>query len=169
MFRAGDEFLQTQWGAGNVYNIDTEQSWLDWNRLNTHEEVVRFFQKMIAFRKHHPSLGRSLFWRNEIHWYGVGNELDLSYESRSFAYCLRGRSENDDDVYVMINTHWQAVDFVIQEGQPGDWKRIVDTSINTPNDFVNACEAPSLLSLTYTLQPRSIAVLAGTLGVRYGL
>jgi isoamylase len=164
MFRAGDEFLQTQWGDGNVYNIDTEQSWLDWNRLNANQEVFRFFNKMIAFRKHHPSLGRSLFWRDEIHWYGAGREPDWSYESRSLAYCLRGQSENDNDIYVMINAYWQAVDFVLQEGKAREWKRIVDTSLDTPNDFADAGNAPILPSSTYELGPRSIAVLVGIKG-----
>ena len=161
MFRAGDEFLQTQQGNGNVFNIDTELTWLDWSRLNKHQDVFRFFQKMIAFRKAHPSLGRSVFWRDDVHWYGVGPEVDCSYESRSLAYCVHGQSENDDDIYVMINASWKTLDFTFQEGQPGEWKRIIDTSLDTPNDFADAGDAPILASSTFKLQPRSIAVFVG--------
>ena len=33
MFRAGDEFLQTQGGNNNPYNQDNATTWLDWGRL----------------------------------------------------------------------------------------------------------------------------------------
>lgn len=164
MFRAGDEFLQTQSGNGNPYNIDSELTWLDWKRLDAHQDMFRFFQKMIAFRKAHPSLGRSVFWRDDVHWYGVGHEVDWSYESRSLAYCVHGKSEDDDDIYVMVNAYWQSLDFVIQEGEPGEWRRIADTALDAPNDFLDAGDAPVLASLNYKLQPRSIAVFARSSG-----
>ena len=53
---------------------------------------------MIAFRKAHPSLGRSRFWRKDIHWYGVGTDVDLSYDSHSLAFFLSGASQQDDDL-----------------------------------------------------------------------
>ena len=33
MFRAGDEFLNTQYGNNNPYNQDNETGWLDWRQL----------------------------------------------------------------------------------------------------------------------------------------
>ena len=51
MFRAGDEFLNTQFGNNNPYNQDNEIGWLDWNQLRSNEDIFRFFKKMIAFRK----------------------------------------------------------------------------------------------------------------------
>ena len=33
MFRAGDEFLNTQHGNNNPYNQDNETTWLDWEKL----------------------------------------------------------------------------------------------------------------------------------------
>ena len=63
---------------------------------------------MIAFRKSHPSLCRSRFWREDISWYGVGPMVDLSPDSRSLAFCLHGASQADDDIYVMINAYWEA-------------------------------------------------------------
>jgi isoamylase len=41
MFRAGDEFLQTQGGDGNPYNVDSPTTWLDWSRLKTHGDITR--------------------------------------------------------------------------------------------------------------------------------
>jgi glycogen operon protein len=159
MFRAGDEFLQTQGGDGNPYNVDGPDTWLDWNRLESNKDMFRFFQKMIAFRKSHPSLGRSVFWRDDVKWYGVGKDVDSSYDSHSLAYCLHGSSENDSDLYVMINSYWEPLTFAIQEGAPKEWRRVVDTSSASPDDFVDLTAASAQSSLGYTVQPRSIVVL----------
>src|SRR5438874_12363362 len=71
MFRAGDEFLNTQFSNNNPYNQDNETGWLDWSQLPANQEVFRFFKSMIAFRKTHPALSRSRFWREDVSWYGV--------------------------------------------------------------------------------------------------
>ena len=92
MFRAGDEFLNTQFGNNNPYNQDNEIGWLDWSQLQSSKDIFRFFKKMIAFRKNHPSLSRSRFWREDISWYGVGPTVDLSDDSHSLAPPARGFS-----------------------------------------------------------------------------
>ena len=58
---------------------------------------------MIAFRKTHLSLGRSRFWREDIHWYGVGPAVDRSPWWHSLVFCLHGSSQQDTDLYVMVN------------------------------------------------------------------
>ena len=135
MFRAGDEFLNSQLGNNNPYNQDNEIGWLDWDQRRGNEDIFRFFKAMIAFRKAHPSISRSRFWREDVDWYGVGPKADLSYDSRSLAFCLHGASQCDDDVYVMINAYWEALNFDIQEGTAQEWKRIVDTALPSPQDF----------------------------------
>jgi glycogen operon protein len=160
MFRAGDEFLQTQNGNSNPYNVDDATSWLDWDRLKTNGDIFRFFQKMIAFRKMHPSIARSTFWRDDIRWYGVGQNVDWSHDSHSLAYCLHGGSQNDCDFYVMINAYWQPLSFAIQEGEMPNWKRIVDTARATPEDIVDAAAASSVFSSVYSVEPWSVVVLA---------
>jgi len=157
MFRAGDEFLNTQFGNNNPYNQDNEISWLDWNQLQTNQDIFRFFKAMIAFRKSHPSLCRSRFWREDISWYGVGSTADLSPDSRSLAFCLHGASQGDDDIYVMINAYWQELQFQVQKGAPQDWARIVDTGLPSPNDF-SECGLPLQQSICQ-VAPRSIVVL----------
>ena len=77
MFLAGDELLQTQGGNNNPYNQDNETSWLDWTGLETNQDVNRFFRLMIAFRKAHPSLCRSRFWREDVSWYGVDRVVEM--------------------------------------------------------------------------------------------
>jgi glycogen operon protein len=157
MFRAGDEFLNTQFGNNNPYNQDNEISWLDWSQLEANDDIFRFCKGMIAFRKSHPSLCRSRFWREDICWYGTGHTVDLSPESRSLAFCLHGASQDDDDIYVMINAYWQELQFQIQEGAPQDWVRIVDTDQPSPNDFSE--HGLPLQRAIYQVAPRSIVVL----------
>ncbi|HEX7362595.1 MAG TPA: isoamylase, partial [Bryobacteraceae bacterium] len=157
MFRAGDEFLQTQYGNGNPYNVDGPLTWLDWNRLEAHRDVFRFFSKMIAFRKGHPSIGRSTFWRDDVHWYGVGRDVDLSGTSHAFAFCLQGSSVGDKDIYVLFNAYWEPLEFEIQEGD--GWIRIADTFLESPNDFTEAPEpATVFVGGFYTAQPRSVVI-----------
>jgi isoamylase len=157
MFRAGDEFLNTQYGNNNPYNQDNTTGWLDWSQLQTNQDIFRFFKGMIAFRKQHPSLSRSRFWREDVDWYGVGEKADLSHDSRSLAFCLHGASQGDDDIYVMINAYWEELEFHIQEGAARDWARIVDTSLPSPEDFSERGE--SLTATSYAVGPRSVVVL----------
>jgi len=159
MFRAGDEFMHTARGNNNPYNQDNETTWLDWDLLTTNQDVFRFFKQMIAFRKAHPSLGRSRFWREDVRWYGVAGAPDLSADSHSFAWYLDGASQQDVDVYVMVNAFWQALTFVVQEGQPEHWRRVVDTGRASPDDVCEPGSEPVLHDRRYAVGPRSVVVL----------
>ncbi len=159
MFRAGDEFLKTQGGNNNPYNQDNATSWLDWDRLSANQEFFRFFRSMIRFRKAHPSLGRSRYWRDDVRWYGTGKDVDMGYHSRSLAVYLRGASQHDADLYVMINTSDQNLTFQIQEGSAGEWRQAFDTGRPSPDDFHDGDGGPPLTALDYLVQARSIVGL----------
>ena len=164
MFRAGDEFLNTQFGNNNPYNQDNETGWLDWKQLQANGDIFRFFKNMIAFRKSHPTLSRSRFWREDVAWYGVGPGADLSHDSRSLAFCLHGVSQGDDDIYVMINAYWEDLEFEIQEGTAQEWRRIVDTAQPSPDDFSE--HGLPLERTKYLVSPRSVVVLLRPLSTR---
>jgi glycogen operon protein len=159
MFCAGDEFMNTQGGNNNPYNQDNETTWLNWDRLEENPDIHRFFKMMIAFRKSHPSIARSRFWREDIIWRGVGPEPDGSYESRSLAFYLDGNRENDVDIYVMINSYWESLNFEIQDGSVHSWKRLIDTSRQSPDDIVADEAAIHMESESILVNPRSIVVL----------
>ncbi len=160
MLRAGDEFMHTQAGNNNPYNQDNEVSWIDWGRLGSNTDIFRFFKLMIAFRKTHPSLARSRFWREDVHWYGVGPVVDLADNSRSLAFALHGESQQDIDIYVMINAYWEELTFQIQEGKTKRWRRVIDTSLDSPFDFLQPGHESSLASLQYRVPCRAVVVLA---------
>jgi glycogen operon protein len=157
MFVAGDEFLHTQRGNNNPYNQDNEITWLDWDRLESNGDIFRFFKLMIAFRKAHRSIHRPTFWREDVHWYGVTGPVDFSPEARTLAYCLKGDSEYDNDLYVLINANWKDVDFAIQEG--AGWKRVIDTSRPGPQDILDPGHEEPIGDSRYRVKARSVVVL----------
>lgn len=159
MFRAGDEFLQTQGGNNNPYNQDNETSWLDWDLLQKNREIFRFFKRMIAFRKTHPTLCRSRFWREAVRWYGAEGEADRSDTSRSLAFFLNGISEKDEDLYVMINADSRDRTFLLQEGSAEEWRRVVDTGLPSPHDFLEPGREERVKERTYCVRGRSVVVL----------
>ncbi len=163
MFCAGDEFMHTQGGNNNPYNQDNETTWLNWDRLRQHQDIFRFFKLMIAFRKRHPALARSRFWREDVHWHGVGPEPDRAYDSHSLAFFLSGASQHDHDLYVMINAYWESLSFVIQEGQADEWRRVIDTSLTSPNDFIEPESGRPLQTRLYVVEARSVVVLQRTI------
>jgi glycogen operon protein len=116
---------------------------------------------MIAFRKAHPSMCRSRFWRDDVHWYGVGPSVDGSH---SFAYHLGGASQRDDDLYVMVNAYWEPLEFIVQVGRASEWRRMVDTGQDSPDDIHEKEWGAPLTSLRYAAQARSVVVLVRSQG-----
>jgi len=157
MFGAGDEFLRTRKGNNNPYNQDNDTTWLHWDLLEKHRDLFRFFQRMIAFRKSHPGIGRSRYWREDVRWFGVAGQPDLSWDSHSLAFHLRGTAEADDELYIMINAWWQPLTFQIQVD--GSWCRVVDTALPSPQDFRDPGAEPGAPLNTYLVQPRSVVIL----------
>jgi isoamylase len=162
MFCAGDEFMNTQHGNNNPWNQDNETTWLDWDLLTKNSDIFRFFKGMIAFRKAHPSLGRSRFWREDVSWYGVDGQVDLGDWSHTLAFCLHGASQRDCDIYVMINAYWENLNFDIQEGKASDWLRVVDTSMPAHFELFEIGKEQALNSLRYDVKGRSVVVLRRT-------
>ncbi len=155
MFVAGDEFLRTQKGNNNPYNQDNETSWINWKLRNDNEDFFGFFKKMIAFRKAHPTLSRSRFWRADVKWFGINGDPDYGQYAKSLALYLDGRSENDDDIYVMINAHPETLNFTFQVS--GSWQRVIDTARPAPDDFVEE-NMEIVSSGLYPLSGHSVAV-----------
>ena len=169
MFCAGDEFLNTQDGNNNPYNQDNETTWLDWRLLEANRDMFRFFRLMIAFRKAHPSIARSRFWREDIRWYGTGREVDMSANSRHLAFYLDGRSQNDVDLYVMINAHEKDLMFQIQEYQPRRWHLVCDTSRPSPQDIYPEDQQPLIPAAQYRVAAQSVVILrSGALRIAGG-
>ena len=96
---------------------------------------------------------------NDVSCYGIGSSTDFSHESGSLAYCLRGDSEQDDDIYVLINASFQPLNFVLQEERTSGWFRVIITSLDSPDDIALEHESRErCTSKHYRPDARSIAV-----------
>lgn len=158
MFYAGDEFLNTQRGNNNPFNQDNHITWLDWDLLVKNRNFHRFFKGMLHFRKKHPSLCRSYFWRDGIQWLGAdGHPLQLNYDNQAMSFLLDGSMENDQDICVLLNAGTSPITFHLTIDHPEKWKRIADTGLSAPEDFIE--EGQVLSSTTYRLMERAVAVL----------
>ncbi|PWG80361.1 glycogen debranching protein GlgX [Pararcticibacter amylolyticus] len=154
MILSGDEFLNTQKGNNNPYNQDNETTWIDWSRKELMNEHFEFVKQLISFRKQRKSVSRSRFWREDVKWYGCNGQIGFDKELRCFAWHLSGRSFNEPDLYVMVNSHWEKQKFSFME--PGPWKRIIDTAAENGKAFLK--EPQSNPKPYYVLESRSIAV-----------
>jgi glycogen operon protein len=160
MFVAGDEFMHTQNGNPNVYDQDNETTWLDWDLADTNADILRFFRMMIAFRKAHPLIARSTGWGADCSWHGTDGGPDLSSSSRSIALHLHGASSGDVDIFAMFNAYWGELIFRLPASSR--WKRVVDTSLESPLDIVEEAAASLHDFASYRVGPRSVAVLVSS-------
>ncbi|MGI6523680.1 MAG: glycogen debranching protein [Bdellovibrionota bacterium] len=157
MFKMGDEFLHTQKGNNNPYNQDNEINWLNWDLLEENRDNFKFVRSMIDFRNKTPSISSSRFWRENISWFGTKHGPDYSKESRCLAYFLDGKFENSRDIYVMINGDAKGHTFNIQKKGSGPWRRVIDTSLPSSENFENAPN--DIVEGSYYVPARSIVVL----------
>jgi isoamylase len=153
MIRMGDEFLQTQNGNANPYNVDDLTTWLDWSKVSSHADMLRFTRMLIGLRNKHPSICRSRFWREDVSWYGPNGAPDFSPSSHTIAYIVHGASAQDKDIYVLANMYWQDLNFALAE--PGPWTRVLDTSLESPNDIGSLVPIPGA---NVNVRARSVVV-----------
>jgi glycogen operon protein len=119
---------------------------------------------MIAFRKAHPSIARSRFWRGDVHWLAPRHDIERQPDSHTVAFCLHGEAEQDVDLYVMINAGAHDLVFSIQEHASPGWKRVVDTSLDSPDDIAAPGNEVPVLENHYPAKARSVVVLAASAG-----
>lgn len=183
MLLAGDEFLRTQRGNNNAWCQDNEVSWVDWTLAEKNREFLRFVREMIRLRKQHPVLRRHRFfrgrgpassWPADISWHGLEPETpDFSVGSRTMAFALDGREsdrEMDQDFYVAMNAWKEPLPFRIPRSPSGrTWRRVVDTSLSSPEDIVPELEGPVVSEQRiYPVQAFSMVILISEPGRREG-
>ncbi len=168
MLLGGDEFARTQGGNNNAYCQDNAISWFDWRLLEQNADMHRFVRGMIALRRRHPTLtteralnGRSYeqALRDGVIFHGVKlGQPDWAYHSHSLAMRLHGVA-GDVDFYVIANAYSEALEFEL----PTDtrWRRVVDTSLDAPEDLVEEGNAPLRNTPSYRVGARSVVILLG--------
>jgi glycogen operon protein len=160
MLLAGDEFRRSQRGNNNAYCQDNDVSWIDWSLTETHNEILRFTRRMIAFRRAHPVLRREAFYTDDdIKWFAPsGSAPDWKNEwQKSFACLIAG----GPDLYLMFNADARSVDFAIPASpEKAIWRLAVDTSRSAPDDFYEPGNELLLRDqFGFRVAPRSSAIL----------
>ena len=176
MIMAGDEFGRTQKGNNNAYCQDNETSWVDWSLLEKNSGLFRFFRLLIQHTKNY-SLSKchdyvfddSSNTDSEVHFHGVkagqpdwsDSSRTLGLQVRSTRKGLQGDKQEEVDMYIFSNAHWEEHQVELPTLENGaKWFRIVDTSKLSPEDFL---EEELLLEdqKHYTVMERSTIMLVG--------
>lgn len=172
MILAGDEFLRTQRGNNNAWCQDNETSWIDWSLAESNADFHRFARELIQLRKRHPILRRRAFLRGfgprgaaigpDIAWHGIEpNRPDFSRNSHVIAFTLDGRQtgrESDCDFYIAINGGLDAAAFTMPASPHGlPWRRLIDTSLPSPDDVAEESSATVWSEPVYALPDHSMA------------
>ncbi len=176
MILMGDEVGRSQQGNNNAYCHDSKLTWLDWSLVEKNAELLRFFSKCIAFRRAHPVLRGSTFFRGEdyvgsglpdISWHGTRPwQPDWSEASRVVAFMLcgahaKGGSAKDDTLYIAMNTYWDSLEFELPSpGEGRKWHVFANTSAPSPSDAWDPGEEPVLGDQErFVMGARSVAIL----------
>jgi isoamylase len=145
MLQAGDEFARTQRGNNNAYCQDNEISWVDWNLLNEHGDLVDFVRLLAQLRRNHVEFRRETFLKGtasrvevrDVTWlHPRGSEMtqdDWRDETlRTLGIWYGKRSNWAARLLLLLNASDAAQSFVLP-APPADspWRRRFDTASKT--------------------------------------
>jgi isoamylase len=167
MFLMGDEIRRTQLGNNNAYCQDNEISWFDWELVKKNQDILRFTQRLIDFRhnihifKDAGEMPLGQFLRNtQLEWHGIKlGQPDWSYTSHSLAFTIYGQNRY---FHFILNAFDEQLVFELPslaEYGLTSWRRMIDTSLDFPEDFCEFDEAPNLTDTFYCAQARSVVLL----------
>ncbi|PIV21083.1 MAG: glycogen debranching enzyme GlgX [Deltaproteobacteria bacterium CG_4_8_14_3_um_filter_45_9] len=178
MTLGGDEFMRTQRGNNNAYCQDNEISWFQWDEVKKNSDIFNFFKKAIAFEKRCTILQRRKFFFGEdldadhipdFTWFGkdLGKPSWEDPELRTLCFQLDGGEERcelgDYHLFFILNADFNLQPTTLPQLAKGkQWYRVIDTSLKSGEDFLDADkEIPIDSPDHYLANPRSTVVLIG--------
>ena len=172
MLLGGDEFLRTQQGNNNAYCQDNDLSYVDWSLTEKNADMLRFVRTLIAAVKKYPALQRRKFFLGrdmdldgipDISWYGEKGPVDWNDSGEKLLCYLLDGGEIDPHnkyfIFVILNSDHSLRQVTLPLTSRIKWKRVLDTSLPSPEDIV---EIPVYLdepTTQYLVNPRSVVVL----------
>ncbi|NBC94800.1 MAG: glycogen debranching protein GlgX [Deinococcus-Thermus bacterium] len=126
MLLGGDELSRTQQGNNNAYCQDNDVTWYDWDLNPAQTSFLAFLERLLAFRRKHPTFRRRSFLtgnrrengcKDVSWWHPSGREMDgEDWQERGrttlgMLLCGAGRREADpdgrvrDDASVLVVFH----------------------------------------------------------------
>ncbi|MFJ2764616.1 glycogen debranching protein GlgX [Streptomyces prasinus] len=183
MLSHGDEVGRSQRGNNNAYCQDNETSWIDWKLTEEQRSLLAFTRRVISLRTAHPVLRRRRFFHGgpasrtgrgpaDLVWL-LPNAEEMSDADwrRSDAHSVgvflngdaiaepdpRGRRLVDDSFLLLLNSHWEPVDFRLPDVVYGErWTALIDTT--DPDGVPDESEYKAGTGLT--VGPRSLVLLS---------
>ena len=186
MLLSGDECRRTQFGNNNAYCQDNELSWFDWNLVEEHEEILRFCQALIKFRRRQPTVRRKQFMSGEatahptlpdVSWYNaLGTAVQWNSTDRGLTCLLLAPAESEDpdregrDILMMFNSAPENRHFVLPAVAKGiKWHTFIDTAAAHPEDIFPDADGPILdTAHKLTMLSRSMRCYVATKSKKIG-
>jgi glycogen operon protein len=163
MLLMGDEVRRTQRGNNNAYCQDSELSWFDWRLLERHADLHRFLKLLIRWRlgaagERGPERVPAPLLRGAcVEWHGVRlYQPDWSRDSHSLALSIR--SAEGAEIYAAFDAWREPLRFELPPRTP-PWRRLVDTSLPSPDDIAEPGADQPAVEGDYLVQARSAVVL----------
>jgi isoamylase len=175
MLLGGDELLRTQRGNNNAYCQDNELGWIDWTLRERNADFFEFVKKAIRLAHRYPVLQRKTFFTGadsnrdahlDLRWYGFNLDEPRwgDPQLRTIAYLLDGAEAHsktgDYLMFVILNasSHPEPIKVPIA-GRARRWRRVIDTSLEAPEDFLLDGIVVLDPADHYLASPRSTVVL----------
>ena len=152
MISMGDECGRTQLGNNNAYCQDNALSYMQWTWTPAQATLHAFVRDVLRVRRENPILHRRRFFTgrpihgsqvSDILWITPqGTEMSEAEWHNGTTRCLgmllngeamdeydeRGIRLRDDIFLLLVNSHWQAIDFELPgNAERTDWRVVVDT------------------------------------------
>ena len=179
MLCAGDELGRSQGGNNNGWCQDNETSWINWLIDDAAADLLRFFRKCIGLRRNFALFRRADFFpdeegntppeKREITWQSLQpGSQDWSSDCHHLGVLLNGEYTHPDSsphFFIMVNgSRHDHQTFTVprppSQGQELFWVRIVDTALESPDDFVEAAQAQIVApDSSYRVEPMGLAIL----------
>jgi glycogen operon protein len=169
MILMGDEVRRTQRGNNNAYCQDNELAWFNWDQCKKNQSLFRFVKLLLAFRLQRDlakeEFGMSLqqlLDKATIAWHGVElGKPDWSENSHSISLTMQTFS-GSTAMHYMFNGYKEPLEFELPKtdsGSPKEWGRLIDTSLESPNDICPISEARAISDSKYLVPAHSLAIL----------
>jgi len=163
MLLGGDEFGRTQQGNNNAYCQDNELSWVNWDLLKSHQELLRFVGAVIKLRQRFTVLRAEQFYTaQEIQWFGPDLTLpDWQGPQGVLACKIVNQQKQGEALCLLFNATLVGVNFRLLSPPAGCvWQVLLDTTQSVPEAGYDPAQAYPLTQADRCLVPaHSLMVL----------
>jgi isoamylase len=178
MITGGDEFLRSQNGNNNAYNLDSIGNFLRWSDLESPESrsFHHFSKILLNFRKQHPALRRSEYFDGQDHngngvpdiqWFEAngrearGDYMRYNQDFLAFRIDAKESGDSTESIFIAYNASDSFVSVNLPQLRPGkSWHRVADTAAWFESDG-NAREVGKedrLIESNYGMHPRTVTL-----------